>query len=287
MRLSIMYQNGKFITSSTASFLKKAIEPTVDVSEKICSIDELLTMSREHRDVYDVMRSTVEMLLDDLQQEVMASPETLRQFSTMCKKHDFGDKYTKHLEPREISYADNQSVHIFMTEIRQCVDWLIKDYKPHPFVRPFRHSFFDYAERYTYPIYKGQTLHDILALVMDYINKSEHRKELLRILKSQLFTPTRICISGHLSALVSCLHGFPGFHEITGNVFEHQKAMTFHYLNNNLNLFDVGGIRTSIQAIFRNKQLPITEFTTRVLREYTHEMWTLADLGVHDDVLYE
>jgi hypothetical protein len=282
-----MNSSDKCKTSLTASLLKNAIEPTVDVSEKICSIEKLMTMSRDYRDVYDVIRKTVEMLLDDIQTEATASPETLRQFAEMCKKCDFDEKYTKHLEPKELSYTDKQSVHIFMVEIRECIDWLIKTHKPHAFERPFKHSFFDYAERSTYPIYQGKTLHDILALVMDYINKSEHRRELLKIMRKQLFTPSRICVSGHISALVSCLHGFPGLPEVKSSAFEHEKAAIFHYLNRNLNLLNVNDIRTSIQTLFRNNQLTITEFTTRILTDYTHEPWTLADLGEEDNVTPE
>ena len=273
----------KFETSLTESLLKSVTASSVNISTKISNIDELLTMSAGFAIVYDIVRSIVEMLLYDIRKEAIAYPEIMQQFVKMCRKHNFERKYTKHFEPKQIPYTDKQSVHIFMSDTRECIDWLIAKYEQRAFVRPFEHSFFNYAERSSCAIYRDKTMYDILALVMDYITKSKHRDELLNIMRSQLDESTDKCVSGQVTSLVSCLYGFPDVPEIKGNVFEHEKSATFNYLNKHLDLFDIDNIRTSIQALFRNGHLPITEATTRILAEYTHETWTVADLVAQDN----
>lgn len=251
-------------------------DPTTDARTKIITIDLMLDRTGHNVDVYGTLWRTVEMVMEDVQKQTSRQPDARRELARLCKKHKF--QLQPHVEAKDIPYSDRQSVHLFMQDTHGCLEWLIENHEPTPFVRPFEHRFFDRVESSFTPIYRDHTLYDILARVMDYIEQSEHRDELLKIMRAEMDEAADTCVSGHLSAVVNCLYGFPGVPDIVGSTFEHEKSQVFHYLNTHLDLFDIDGLNESIAGFFVEGRLPVTNHTLRILEAYTGERWLEGSL---------
>lgn len=262
-----------------ADLLSNIADTSVSAHDRVAYIDVLLTTVKNDHLLEPVARTAVEDVIHDIHKELVRSADSMYDLHFVCLFHSI--KLAPFVHAKQISYQDSESVHIFNDDTIQCVDWLLREYKPRPFVRPFAHEFFDFLDSYTEPVHAGKSLKEILQHVMDYVEQSPHRNELLTIMKQEFEESTDKCVTGRLAAIVSCLYGFPGVPDMTGNEFEHEKSTVFHFLNNHLDLFDVAGLVSSIIRVFDEGILPITKNTARILQAYTLNNWVTVNDHVY------
>lgn len=184
------------------------------------------------------------------------------------------------METQPTPYEDKESVHVFMQDIRQIVDWLIEKYPPEDYVRMFNNPFIDFIERTITPVIGEYTLVNIFTSVIKFIRSSDHTEELMNILTKEMEESKNSCISGHLSAMINTIMGFPGVPECKGNSFEHQKAAVFNLLNRTLNFDDLDNLEDAVGDIINNRD--ISEFVQlenlpRILKDYTNVEWEIND----------
>ena len=123
---------------------------------------------------------------------------------------------------------------------------------------------------------------DIFASVMKFIRSSDYTEELIKILKKEMEESIDSCVSGHLSAMINTIVGFPGVPECKGNRYEHQKAAIFNLLNRTLNFDNVAMLPEAVDTVINSRD--ISEFAElenlpRILKDYTKVDWELTDDG--------
>lgn len=248
--------------------LTKFEDADIPPSEKVGLIhdvlDKLLDVSPE------IILPLVIPILHDLYKNAqrIGDGETVLHIKSLCNVFDLPIPPVKQISP----YEDKESVHIFMTDTRDVINWLTKSFPPATYEREFDNAFIDFIEKATMPVVGEFTLVDIFTSVMQFINKSDHREELISIFKKEMLEARDSCVSGHLSAMINTIMGFPGIPAFEGNAYEHEKAAVFNFLNKNLTFSDVDELEESVNNVI--KQTDMSAFASKenllkILKEYT------------------
>lgn len=177
---------------------------------------------------------------------------------------------------KQLPVMETQSVHTFMDETKEKVTWVISTY-PATYTRPFNHDFIDFIERYNIEIIDGITLVDILASILKFIDssKEDDKKEMISILKKEMDYGGNTCVSGHLTAMINSIMGFPGVPNFRGSIYQNEKMEVYNYINNKINFSDVDNLLVNIETLM-NKG-PLTSNTTAILKEYTYHDWVIEN----------
>ena len=267
--------------SRTISILLRISEDLGEDSprERLEDIKEVLEKAGD----FEEIRAIIIPILQEMYNFIKSKRyfDVLQYLKALCEEFEIPINIEDVFTSRPIPYTDNESVHIFMRDTQECVDWLLDTQVPDPssfYKRPFEHPFFDFIERVYQPVYKDKTLVDIFRHLMVYIVRSPHKDEILNILKAEMTYAETSCVSGHLTAMVNSIYGFPGVPQIKGNEFEHEKASVFNFLNKNIDLYeDIGGIGKNITELFKSGKLFVTRNTLKILQEYTANKWFLKN----------
>lgn len=233
----------------------------------------------------DVFPEVVFPLVVPVLQEMYSDFKRIGDISALSYIKSMCEVYHIHLNMNDTQptpYEDKESVHVFMQDTRQIVEWLMEKYPPEKYIRMFNNPFIDFIERTFIPVVGEYTLVDIFTSVMKFIQSSDHTEELIKILKNEMEESKDSCVSGHLSAMVNTIMGFPGVPECKGNSFEHQKASIFNLLNKTLNFDDIDNLEDDIGTIINSRD--ISEFAQlenlpRILKDYTKVDWKLTNDG--------
>lgn len=257
--------------------LMDACDVNLDVRVRIKKLCTVLNETKDNETVYEVMWKTANGLIDELIQKANGFPNGLNELNLLCETHNISIR--PFFRVKDLPYADSESVHVFMDDTMQIVAWLVETYECTQFDKPFEHLFFEEVEECKHYVYYNYQLIEILAFVMDYIKKSEHEKELLNILRIEMDEAVGSCVSGHLSAMINCLYGFPGVPNVVDNKFEHEKSTMFHFFNTHLDLFDLDGLYSSIVSLFRDGKLTASDNTADILKAYTGVSWYIDSIS--------
>lgn len=229
----------------------------------------------------EVVRPIVIPILQEMYDNFIKIGDTraVEYIKSLCEVYDIS---LSRKDPRPTPYEDKESVHVFMQDTREVIDWLIKNYPPQKYTRMFDHPFIDFIERTFIPVVEDFTLIDIFTSVCRYIEYSDHEDELKKILLKEMDLAQNSCVSGHLSAMINTLMGFPGVPECKGSNFEHKKAEVFHYLNKSLDFSEIGkSLEKSIEEAVNGDGSPIKDLTkqelVRILKDYTRSGWEVGE----------
>ena len=231
----------------------------------------------------DVFPDMVSSLVVPVLQEMYTDFKRVGDISAVSYIKSLCEVYNIHLNMTDIQptpYEDKESVHVFMQDTIQVVEWLTEKYPPGTYIRMFNNTFIEFIERTYIPVVGEYTLVDIFTSIMKFIQSSEYTEELIKILKKEMEDAKNSCVSGHLSAMINTIMGFPGVPDCKGNSFEHQKAAIFNLLNKTLNFNDLDNFEEAVCNIINSidiKEFAQLENLPRILKDYTKVDWKLHD----------
>lgn len=253
--------------------------------ERLETINEILDVARD--DFFDMVVYLVVPILQEayLNFKKLGDVSSISYIKSICETYNI--RINIH-DIRPTPYEDKESVHIFMQDTRQIVEWLTEKYPPEDYVRPpsgvFDDAFIDFIEKAVIPAIDRYTLVDIFTSVTKFIRLSDYEEELTKILNKEMKDAKDTCTSGHLSAMVNAIAGFPGVPTFKGNSFEHQKAAIFNLLNNALNFEDLHNLDEAVKRIINGtdiSKVAQVENLPKILKDYTEVNWELKDGKVY------